>query len=228
MLFFGYAFLILKQITRMKSALFFTLFFPVILYVFYGFSASSFSLIVFINFAMQSAMLQTVGIFVSIQKNTPWGNYLSTLPAPPIYPALGIILAMMIVGLLGISLIGIYDYIFFHNLNISSILLALAGAIAGAFPMGSLGYLIGKSLDIFSARNVLVLVNLALFFMACLPKTIASFLAWFSLPNVWIEFSKQLALTKSFNVYYFSVLLAYFLLFCFLIRLNGVPKGRYE
>jgi len=75
MLLTSYIVLILKQLIRMKMALFFTLIFPVILYLFFGYSSSAVTLIAFIHFSMQSAMLQTLGIFASVQKNTSWGQY---------------------------------------------------------------------------------------------------------------------------------------------------------
>src|SRR3989338_7888611 len=139
MLLVNYITLILKQLIRMRMALFFTLIFPVILYLFYGYSTPSITLVVFLNFAMQSAMLQTIGIFASVQKNSPWGNYVSTLPAPSIYSALGIIIALFIIGFIGILLIGLIDTLFFHSLSFLAVIFAMCGAAAGALPMGALG-----------------------------------------------------------------------------------------
>jgi hypothetical protein len=196
----------------MRMVLFFTLIFPVILYLFYGYPARPTTLVIFLNFAIQSAMLQTVGVFASVQKNSLWGNYVSTLPAPKIYPALGIIIPLFIVGFVGISLIGLTDTLFFHSLSFSDVVFAMCGAAAGALPMGALGYLIGYKLDLVSARNALVTINLLFLSMTFLPKNIQKILAWFALPNVWIEFSKCLVFEHEFYVYGFFVFFIYFLI----------------
>ena len=228
MLLLDYVTLVLKQLVRIRMAFFFTLAFPVILYLFNGYSSQPTLLIVFFNFAMQSAMLQTVGMFVSVQKNTTWGQYVSTLPAPPVYSALGTIIAMFIIGVLGIVLIGCIDLFWFHTLSLNSIVLALLGAMLGAFPAGALGYLIGVYFDPTSARNLLILVNLAFLFITFVSGSIQHILSWFFLPNVWLDFSWNLVMDKHAKMYDLMLLIAYFALFLAFIKWSSIPKNSYQ
>jgi len=122
--------------------------------------------------------------------------------------------------------IGLFNYTFYNDHSFSTMMLILLGASIGAFPMGALGYLIGDVLDIVSARNALILVNLLFLFMTFVPKNIQNILAWFWLPNVWMEFSERLALGRYFYTYGFFVFVIYFILFLLLIKRVNLPHHK--
>lgn len=224
MLFFNYITLPLKQLIRIKIAFFFTIIFPVILFLVYGHD-NLVSMISFFNFTMQSAMLQSVGIFVSAQKNTSWGQYVSTLPAPYLYPIMGIIIAMFMIGVCGLIMICSIDIFIYHILSYSQLTLVLFAAALGSIPMGALGYLIGVGFDQASARNILTFINIIFLFMTFVPYEIQKLLAYFVLPNVWLRFSSMLVMDKSFHLYSFFILCVYFVIFIILVKLIDIPKN---
>lgn len=218
MLFWSYMLLPLKQLFRIRMAFFFTLIFPVILFLLYG-HAPSVSRIAFLNFAMQSAMLQTVGIFVSVQKSTSWGEFVSTLPAPSIYRITGTIGSMFLIGLCGVCLILLIDYYFYQTLSFLEMMLILFSTSIGAIPMGTLGYLIGCQLEPMSARSFLTMLNLVFLSMTFLPEAVKKLLELICLPNVWLNFSSQLVLHKYLDLGSLISLLFHFLCFVLLIHL---------
>lgn len=227
MLLLSYILLPLKQLLRMKMALFFTLIFPVVLYLVNGHANEPIYLIIFFNFAMQSCMLQSVGIFISSQRSTSWGNYLSTLPAPLLYPILGVIISMFIVGICGVLLISGIELFFYHTLPFNKLGLALLSTSLGAIPMGALGYLVGVWFDQMTARSILTFANLLFLFLTFAPPFFKNILAYVSLPNAWLNFSQNLVIDSHFNVISFSVLLVYFFLSILFIKIVDKPKSRY-
>lgn len=228
MLFSNYILLPLKQLFRIKMAFFFTLIFPVILYLVYGHNDNMLSIISFFNFSIQSAMLQSVGIFISAQRNTSWGNYVSTLPAPFHYPLLGILISMFMIGVCGLSLICGIDFIFYHVLSINQLWLILITAAIGSIPMGAFGYLIGMGFDQSSSRNLLTLLNLIFLFLTFVPPHVQKILAYFSLPNAWLQFSMYLIKDNIFDANTFCVIMFYSLILFIAIKLVNLPKKRYS
>lgn len=227
MLLLTYLSLPLKQFIRIRMACFFTLILPVILYLLYGHTSQSILLIAFLNFTLQSAMLQSVGMFISAHKTTAWGSYVSTLPSPPLYPILGTVLGMFLIGLLGLLFIISLDLIFYHVLSSHEVGLVLIGTSLGAIPMGALGYLIGAGFDQMSARNILTFTNTIFLFAMFVPDSIQKILAYGFLPNIWLNFTWQLAIEKHFSLYDCTILLAYLALFIILIKKISHPKSQY-
>lgn len=226
MIFWSYVILTLKQLVRMKVAFFFTLLFPILLYFFYGHDDQPESLIIFANFLMQSAMLQSVGMFITVHTHSTWGEYLSTLPVQRFYPIFGTIIAMFLTGLCGLILICLVN-LFYVDFSLTNTFLLIIGVSIGSIPLGALGYLIGISFDQMSARNILLFTNLFFLFVSFVPKPLQLILSYFLLPNSWLEFSRSLVLEKKFNTYSFFILIAYFLVFNFLIIAASQPKKKY-
>ncbi|MCW5589445.1 MAG: hypothetical protein KIT27_07235 [Legionellales bacterium] len=228
MLFSNYLILVLKQLYRIKIAFFFTLIFPLILYLLFNQGKNALSLIGFFNFAIQSAMLQSVGMFISASKNTAWGCYVETLPAPSLYQAASIIIGMLLVGILGVIAIAAIDFIIYHTLSLNSLLLALISCLPGALAMGALGYLIGYHLDPMSSRNILVLTNIVFMFLTFTSGHIQQCLSWFFLPNAWMLFSYHLSLAHTFDMARFAIIMSYFLVFLAIIHFYQPPKTGHQ
>lgn len=227
MLLLQYIVFTLKQLTRIRMAFFFTMIFPVVLYSFFRDPQQNFFLIAYFNFSMQSAMLQTVGIFASAHKNTAWGNYVTTLPAPSLYNTIGTMLALLMVGIIGVVMISLIDCSFYHSLSLGTIALGLIAAIVGAIPAGCMGYFIGTTFEPIVSRNVLLLVNLFFMFSSFAAMHVQKILAWFFFPNTWMFFSYELSFNKHFNGYYFVILMLYATLFLVLTHKASVFQRRY-
>lgn len=228
MLLAHYIILPLKQLLRLKTAFFFTLIFPVLLYLIYGRNTQIAAAITFFNFSMQSSMLLSVGMFAAAHRTTAWGEYLRTLPAPFYFAVLGIVIAMLMVGVMGILLIGLLDHLFIHTFSYKTFILALLGALLGSIPAGTLGYCLGITLDVMAARNALILCNIACLFATLLPDSFHSLLAYFLLPNTWLDFSRALTLHQHIKLYDLLILAVYCIVFLLLIGWQLQPRQYYQ
>lgn len=154
---------------RNRSATFFMIIFPGVLYFLFGARVKSNELIyftiVFLNYAVQTVVLQGVGMSVAFAKNTHWRSYLHTLPAFPLRhlaARLGVAIAYSCLGLM--SVVGIAFGVFHLSLHCKQLLWVLLVALLGGVPFAFLGIALGHLIDAATSRTVFVLLNITLLF----------------------------------------------------------------
>lgn len=174
-----YAKMSILDVMRNKSAFFFGILFPVILFLMFGQYdiKSQFdqigSLVVFANYAVQTVFIQSLGMQISMRRSSEWTIYLRTLPVSSSVLMIALIIEKSISALLSLSLV-ILANIAIHGMLISwtMTLYLILGAMIGGIPMAFLGIAIGNKTSPDLARNACVFVNLALLFSAfALPSS---------------------------------------------------------
>lgn len=215
----------LRELTRNPSALFFTLFFPAILLIFFGNSPAAdqsvklISYIIYCNFAVQTVMLQALGIAVSAAKANPWRDYLQTLPVTNVYKTAGRILSSLVFALLSVGIIAVVNF-FNHGvtLTLTQNTLVILCALVGGIPMGLFAVWLGNLLNPAAARGAFIFLNTLLLF------GVLTYAATSSLKEIvpsyqWMMFS--LSVISQQNFYrHLEWLLSYSLIFYLLIQFS--------
>jgi hypothetical protein len=171
-LIWGYTKTYLRELTRNSSALFFTLFFPAILLIFFGNnneadrSIKLINYIIYCNFAVQTVMLQALGIAFAAARANPWNDYLKTLPVTPVYMAVGRILSSLIFALLSLSIVTAVNF-FTHGVNLTlwQNSLIILCALIGGIPMGLLAVWLGDLFNPAASRGAFIFLNTVLLFV---------------------------------------------------------------
>ena len=160
----------LKELLRDRSAAFFSLIFPAVLLLLFGKntgdgSANQITYIIYCNYAVQSVMLQYLGITVSTARNSAWEQYLKILPVSDFPMIAGRVLSCLLFSLLSLMLV-VAVYFFSYNANLSLLqqVSIIFTALAGGIPMALLGIAVGRIFKPAAARSLLILMNLLLLF----------------------------------------------------------------
>lgn len=213
------------ELLRNKSAMFFTIIFPTILLLLFGGNAPDKTdaqwaiYISLINYAVQCAMFQALGMGIAHSRSRKWAQYVKLLPVSPSYLIGGRILAMLIfatISLLLVLIVGIF-YLPIHA-NFLTFLKIIMIGIIGGIPMGLFGIYLGQLVSAATARSVFVLVNLVLFFSAfSLPdQGFFSLIRTFIPSYQWLTLSYEFSLKNSINSICLFGLIGYTVTFFFL------------
>lgn len=172
-LFWIYVRIELLGMLRNRMAMFFSVVFPSLLLLMFGRStdqsqlAEIATMIVFINYAVQSVTLMSLGIKTSSERNSEWALYIRTLPVKPAVIFVSKIAMILVIAVLSLILVmGCSHWLFSATLPISDWLAIASVAILGGIPMALLSLGLGYLVHPASARNVFVILNLGLLF-AC-------------------------------------------------------------
>jgi hypothetical protein len=211
-----------RELMRNHSAFFFTLLFPSILWIIFGNagrgdqSTHLSSFIIYCNFAVQTVMLQSLGIAVSIARASSWRDYLQTLPATPLPRIVGRVLSSLLVALLSVMLIIVTNY-FQRGMVFSftqTTLIALC-ALLGSIPMALFAVWLGNLLNPQAARSGFVCLNTLLLF-ATLSFSTPSFWKVIIPSYQWLQFSLAVVTQANFLLP-LAWLTGYTIFFCVLI-----------
>lgn len=171
-LIFAYTKSYILEITRNTSALFFTLFFPAVLLSFFGNNtadshAKLIAYVIYCNFAVQTVMLQALGIAISAARANPWRDYLKTLPVSSIFTTSGRILSSLFFATLSLMIVISVNF-FNHGVQLSFLqnVLIILCALIGGIPMGLLAVWLGNLLNPVAARSAFIFLNTLLLFGA--------------------------------------------------------------
>lgn len=210
-----------KELLRNHTAAFFTLFFPGILFQFFGLHVPGtpqekiVSYIIYCNYAVQTVMLQTLGITIATAKNNLWNQYLKTLPVsavPMILGRIGSHLLFAFTSLIIVVGLAVAHHFVFLNLQQQSIILMCA--LLGGVPMALIATWLGNLINAAAARSLFILANLLLLLavFSFLHNGTLSYLLQIIPSCQWLIFSFS-ALNHQFNSTAFYWLASYTILF---------------
>lgn len=159
------------ELLRNRSAVFFTIGFPVLLIWSFGRHlgdtpiAQVGTLIAFCNYAVQTNTFLSLGLAVSAARSSDWTHYLKTLPAPNNYAFTGMIVSKLISAGVSLILVVLSVWVFLHvKVDLSILALIIVAAFLGGIPMALLGIALGNRINPEASRGVMVFVNLTLLF----------------------------------------------------------------
>jgi len=213
------------EFLRNKSAVFFTIMFPSILLLLFSRSLPSapearwFMLASVINYGVQSAMFQTMGMGIAFSRQKKWIDYLTFLPVSNAYTIWGRVLSMLIVAFVSIIfvvLVGMFSLSI--QFTFSAVGIMLFVGLLGGIPMGLLASYLGNMINAHTARSAFVIINLLLFFAAfSLPDK--GWLAIFKtfIPSYqWLSISYGWAIEHAINYFCLFGFIGYTMTFYFL------------
>jgi hypothetical protein len=158
---------------RNKSAFFFGVIFPVILFLMFGHYditdpvAKTATFVVFSNYAVQTVFLLSLGMNISMKRSSEWTIYLRTLPAPPSSSMIGTIAEKSLTALLALLLVVLANSLIYGMiLSWPMTFYLIFSAMIGGMPMAFLGTALGYRVSPELGRSVFVFINLALLFVA--------------------------------------------------------------
>ncbi len=167
------------QIIRNRSAAFFNILFPGILFILFGHQAAHSTIakdgdfIVFCNYAVQTTLFSSLGMSIAENRSSDWTIYLKTLPSRAFQQFSGLIVSKILLAFISLIIMIVLGYLFlgaglpFHML-LWAIFVALVGSIPLAFLAVGLGYRINPE----ASRGLFVFLNLLLLFGAfSFPET---------------------------------------------------------
>jgi len=220
------------EILRNKAAAFFTIIFPTVMLCLFwnkvgaGPNAAWGMLIVYAHYAVQTAMLQSLGMGIAFSNHRKWSDYLKTLPVTPVYQVIGRVVAMLLLALLSLCLVLLAGILLLPlKFSFVSLMKVTMVAMLGGIPMGLLGFYLGKKVSAETAKSVFLLLNLGLFFSAfCFPDhgilaQVRDFIPSFQ----WLNLSFDLVLQHTIHYSYLFGLLSYTVLF-YLLAVFGTRK----
>ena len=169
----AYVELNLLSTLRNRSAFFFNLIFPLILYLAFGHSyghtriAQIGGLVVFANYAVQTVFLISLGMSISTKRSSDWTLYLRTLPARSSIMISSMVIEKLFTALISLFLV-IIASILLHGLNLSLLgyFYLIFSALIGGIPFAFLAIAIGYRFNPDAVRPLLVFLNLGLLFAA--------------------------------------------------------------
>ena len=162
----------IKELTRNYSAAFFTLFFPAILLQLFSHSSPSSTqasnmmiYIIYCNYAVQTVMLQALGITVSAARKNLFTDYIKTLPVSTLPSTVGRILSSLCFAFFSLSVVILVFYLnHLSDFSFKSHLIVCSCALLGGIPMAMIAIFLGNVLNPAASRSVFVLLNLLLLF----------------------------------------------------------------
>jgi len=226
-LIFVYTAFYVTELMRNVSALFFTLLFPAMLFLLFGgHHDDAFARLchyaVYCNFAVQTVMLQGLGISLTAAEHSAWNLQSRTLPVSMVPSVVGRILSSLIFSLISIAFVmsvNVWQHDVALTLYQQCVILTIA--LVGGVPMGLLAILMSKHLSAAGARAAFIMLNTLLLFCAFSLPTPGDlgFLLQLVPSTQWMMLSVA-ALTKEFIWPHVFWLLTYTLLFGMLIGMT--------
>ncbi len=218
----------IKELTRNYSAAFFALLFPAILVQIFGnYSAidnttKMMTYIVYCNYAVQSVMLQALGITIATARANQWNEYIKTLPTSSVPMIIGRVLSNLFFSTISLGAV-ILVWILNHGIELSMQQqgIIIFCALFGGIPMALLAIFLGNLLNATAARSALVLLNILLLFTAFTfsSNKILNFIHGVVPSYQWMMFSAS-AVSKQLPIGPFVWLVGYSLVFYALIRFS--------